>query len=235
MVKAVTSARRREAAVERVLAGTSTVEKEARALKIKRSAMQKFVTMARRDVAPETPATPEKTAPLVSTPQGGAPTTLDESARDRALVSAGLVSDAGAEGDTQASGQAEVAPAPAPSPEEIVDATETLLCYGASNALELWRGKREVPDKLLEAMFFNKRERGALKLFAPAVAEQYPAVQKAAPWIGIVGFGGVLAVSAVSRALLVWKWLKEKPASTGSSASPDPARPGSPPAVSPST
>jgi transposase-like protein len=199
-----TSPAKRDGAVRRILRGESTVEAEARKLRVSTQAIRRFVTLARRG-AP-TSSAPEEDAGSngvggsfdsgSSAPDGSSSPDLgSDRATDtrlaRALRSAGadgtgsLGSTPEADEDTENG-----PPAPPISPEKFLAFVETVRSVG----LRIYAGFIGVPTddpRAVEIFEMSKGERDTLLFWAPEAAEEFGPYLGADNRIGAWTFAGI--------------------------------------------
>lgn len=200
-----TTASKREAAVERILAGTSTVGREALRLRVSRQAVAQFVTQARKrrsdpldlGILEDSPAADTERAP-------------NAARLERAKQSAGVAQreDAGEVSDLPDSPGSST-PARPPTPEELVALCEALRMVGLRTYAGIIGADLDSPD--VQAVFvFSESEKVALRLAAPYAAKYVPQVLGESDVVGAVGFVLIFAGSLVGAAQALRESVRER-------------------------
>jgi hypothetical protein len=208
MVRSKTDPEKREAAVERILGGLSTIGREALRLRVSKQAVAGWVTAARKKKADPLDAGMPDQVPAGPFPSDDVTGKNEERLR-RARKSAGIGGVlAGAPSVGESTDEEETSSIPAPSPDELVALCETIRALG----LRTYAGILgvDVSDKRVEAVFaMSEAEKTALRMAAPYAAKYVPALVGHSDASGAVVFVAIFALSIVSSSAVIREVARE--------------------------
>ena len=215
MKKAKTDKAKREAAVERVLAGHSTITREALRLHVSKQAVAGWVTSARKNRSdPLDQGMREKNtdAPSSSSDVHGARAERLKRARQSAGID-GPPEDGSEQGGTFSGTDDDSASIPAPSPEELVALCETFRALGMRTYAGILGVDLEDP-RVVATFTFTEGEKIALRMSAPYATKYVPALIGESDVAGAIAFVGVLTLSMVNASAAIRAVAKEEEART---------------------
>lgn len=198
-MKLRTTKAQRDGAVQRIRGKQSTVEAEARKLKVKPSAVRAWVTMAKRGTRQGRKSDAERLARAVDRrggPEAEPASPVGSGRLEAAFRAAGVEEEHGDELEGGGDGEASSSTfqAPAPSPDELVAVCETMRGLG----LRIYCGVAGIDERNEEAerlFTFTDRERETLKVWAPFAAEYVPALLSNSREVGACIFLGINVAS----------------------------------------